>query len=248
MKLAWGAVGERFYEAGVDRGVLYVDTLPGVPWNGLLSVAEAPQGAEAKPYYLDGIKYLNRTSPEEFTATIEAYTYPQIFSECDGSALVGNGLYASQQTRKPFSLSYRTRVGNDITGVEFAYKIHLIYGATAAPSGVTNSTIGDSLEPFNFSWTLTTRPPSIVGRRPTSHFVIDSRETHPELLKQIEDILYGTLTTDARIPPIGELVYIFTAFNSSSFDAGLVGQTYYNTFDSGTPSTVHTSTINGGTA
>lgn len=174
-RLDWGATGERYYEVGVDKGVLYLGTDPGVPWNGLISVVEAPTGGEAKPYYLDGIKYLNKTTPEEFGATVEAYTYPEEFTQCDGSAYVGNGLYASQQNRRSFGLAYRTKVGNDVAGTEYAFKVHIIYDAMVSPSERTYSTITDDPEPFNFSWAVTTRPVvTELGLRPTSHFVIDS--------------------------------------------------------------------------
>ncbi len=246
-RLAWGTVGERFYEVGVDRGVLYVGAAPGVPWNGLISVTEESTGGEARGYYLDGIKYLNRAGREEFQATIEAYTYPDVFSQCDGSEEIKNGLYVTQQTRKPFGLAYRSGIGNDVQGVDHAYKLHLIYDATAAPGSKTSSTLSDSIDPFNFSWALTTRPPYVVGRKLSSHFVIDSRKVPKDLLLEIENILYGTVDTTPRIPPVDELVYLFEFFANGIFDARVVGMPYYNTFDGGQPPTaVQTSTINGG--
>lgn len=232
-RLNWGASGERFFEAGVDRGVLYVGSAEGVPWNGLISVAEAPTGGETTPYYIDGIKYYNHIDGEEFEATIEAYTYPDEFSECDGTAPIKHGLFATQQKRKSFNLAYRTKVGNDVDGMDHGYKLHLIYNAHAAPTTRANSTLGDAPEPFNFTWKLTTRPVALKGRRPTAHFVIDSREAPGEVLAQLEDILYGTEESAARVPTVPELVYIFEFFNSSFFSAGAPNELYYNTFDGG---------------
>lgn len=245
-KLSWGAVGERFYEAGVDQGVLYVGANDGVPWNGLVSVSEAPTGGDATPYYVDGVKYFNQLSSEEFEATLEAYTYPDEFAECDGTVSVSNGLSATQQKRKSFGLSYRTKVGNDLDGVDHAYKIHLIYNAYASPSGQTHSTISDSYDPFNFSWKLTTVPPAFKGSRPTAHFVVDSRETPSEVLSRIEEVLYGSASETSRLPTVPELRYIFESYNASQFDAGAVNEPYYATFDGGPPISNQTSTVDGG--
>lgn len=245
-RLMWNNVGERFYEAGVDRGVLYVDNI-GVPWNGLVSVTEEATGGDPTPYYLDGVKYLNRQTPEEFGATIEAYTYPDEFSACDGSAYVDNGLYAGQQPRKSFGLAYRSLIGNDVQGPEHGYKIHLIYDALAAPSSKTSSTLSESISPFNFTWSVSTRPSRIARRRPTSHFVIDSRKTPRNLLVQIESVLYGSSEGEPRLPSVDELVYMFENYALGVFDARVVGQPYYNTFDGGKPpTTIQTSTIDGG--
>lgn len=245
-RLSWGDPGERFFEAGVDRGVLYVDAAEGVPWNGLVSVSEAPVGGETTPFYVDGVKYSNNHTSEEFEATLEAYTYPDEFSECDGTALVANGLFATSQRRKPFGLSYRTNIGNDVDGAEHGYKIHLVYGASASPSPRSNTTMSDSVAPFNFSWKLTTKPPAFLGRRRTAHFVIDSRETPADVLAHIEDVLYGTDDTPPRLPVVPELVYIFESATATEFDAGTFIEPFYATFDAGNFAEPATSTVDGG--
>lgn len=245
-RLDWGAVGERFYETGVDRGVLYVGSGPGVPWTGLISVSEVPKGGESKPYYIDGIKYMNRSAPEEFEADIEAYTYPDEFSQCDGTLTFAYGLSATQGRRKEFNLAYRSRVGNDLEGVDHGYKIHLVYGALAEPTEQTHQTISDDSEAFNFTWHITTRPPLHTERRPMSHFIIDSRRTPPDLLALIEGILYGTDEDDSRMPVIDELFYHFNSYMTSLFYAGDPDQPYYVTFDGGIVPAAQTSTINGG--
>lgn len=245
-RITWNAAGERLFEAGIDRGVLYIKDRDGVPWNGLIAVSESPTGGEITPYYLDGIKYLNRVASEEFEATIEAYTYPEEFSECDGTKLVKNGLYAAQQAKKSFSLAYRTLVGNDVKGVDHGYKIHLVYDATAAPSERPNNTIGEDLEPLNFSWSIVTKPPTFAGLRPTAHFVIDSRETPAGLLSQIEYILYGSDDAAPRLPSVSELMFLFNEYDASIFDAGLLHETYYITFNSGIIPEAQTATIDAG--
>lgn len=208
-RIAWNAIGSRFFEAGVDRGVLYIGTSAGVPWVGLISVDENPTGGEPKPYYLDGVKYLLLSSTEEFEATIKAYTYPVEFAECDGTARVRTGLFFGQQGRKNFGFSYRTKVGNDLNGVDNAYKIHLVYNALAAPSTKSVSTFGDSPEASDFSWNLTTKSRKVSGYQSTAHVVVDSRYTHPVTLGSIEDILYGTDSGIPRLPTPEELVTIF---------------------------------------
>lgn len=207
-RIEWGSSGKRFYEAGLDRGVLYVGSLPGVAWNGLTSVNVSSTGGEAQPYYLDGIKYLNVSSPEEFQATITAYTYPDEFAVCDGSVRVRPGLFASQQRRKSFGFAYRTMVGNDLS-TEHGYKIHIVYNALAAPSGREHQTYGKTTDPGDFSWAITTRPPAMAGYTRTAHVVIDSQTTNSTTLTIIEDILYGTNIHDARLPDFDELVGIF---------------------------------------
>lgn len=210
MRLEWNAVGTRFYEAGVDQGVLYVADQPGVVWTGLTSVEEAPSGGEAKAYYIDGVKYLNIATAEEFGATINAFTYPDEFAECDGTSRVRPGLMLTQQRRKQFGLSYRTTVGNDQSPT-YGYKIHLVYNALASPSQRSHSTINESTDPSEFSWTLTTRPPVMPGFKRSSHIVIDSRDVHPARMKAVEDILYGSDLEAARLPDLAELVDIFDA-------------------------------------
>lgn len=211
-KLAWDEVGKRFYETGVDHGVLYLPNdagkyLNGVVWNGLVSVSESPSGAEANAQYADNIKYLNLYSVEEFGATIEAFTYPEEFEACDGSAEVAKGVYATQQTRKSFGLSYRTLIGNDLKGTDYGYKIHLVYGAMATPSEKSRSTVNESPEAVTFSWELTTTPmdPKVAGFKPTAHIVVDSTKTPPAKLTALEDKLYGTNTLSASLPTPDEV-------------------------------------------
>lgn len=245
-RIKWGSVGERVFEAGCDRGVLYVDGADGVPWNGLISVSESSSGGDLAEYYIDGIKYLQLLAAEEFVATIEAFTYPDEFAACDGTRPVGNGLFMTQQPRRQFGLAYRTKIGNDVKGVDLGYKIHLVYNALAAPTSRPNNTMTDSVEPFNFSWSLTTKPPSFAGYKPTAHMVIDSRDTPSELLAQIEDILYGGVGS-ARLPSVVELIFMFNSYQSSSFDAGYLTEDYFNGFDAGHVTDPQTDLISGGT-
>lgn len=212
-KLEWNTSGTRFYEAGVDRGVLYVDGKPGVPWNGLTSVNESPTGGDATPYYIDGVKYLNTPAGEQFEATITAFTYPDLFAECDGTYQPRSGLFITQQRRKSFGFSYRTKIGNDLSG-DFAYKIHIVYNALAEPSERSNQTITDESDPADFSWKITTKPPAMPGYRPTSHVVIDSRTTDHVVLELVEDILYGTEEDTARLPSWAELLGVYDAITT----------------------------------
>lgn len=208
-RLDWSTAGSRFFEAGVDRGVLYIDELAGVPWVGLISVDETVSGGDARPYYIDGVKYLNLAGAEEFEASIKAYTYPVEFGRCDGTARVRNGLFFGQQPRKSFGFSYRTMVGNDTDGSEHGYKIHLVYNALAAPSSRSISTHSESPEASEFSWELTTKSRGVAGRTPTAHVIIDSRYTNAVTLGVIEDIVYGSDTTVPRLPTPEELITIF---------------------------------------
>lgn len=209
-RLNWDVAGTRYYETGIDRGVLYVPTLNGVAWSGLTSVEESPAGGDPKPYYLDGIKYLNLSAAEEYEATINAFYSPAEFAWCDGIAPVANGLSATQQPRQSFDLCYRTILGNDLEGLDFAYKIHLVYNALAQPTQRGNKTIGDSAEPTEFSWQITTKPPPMTGYKPTAHLVIESLTSDPDILSSVEDIIYGSDTTWPRMPSQSELVDIFT--------------------------------------
>ena len=208
-KLVWDKTGERFYETGVDRGVLYpLDTstskyTPGVAWNGLTGVTESPSGAEATPIFADNIKYLNLLSAEEFGATIEAYTYPDEFAECDGSAEATVGVRIGQQDRKVFGLCYRTILGNDVSGNNLGYKLHLIYGAQASPSEKGYTTVNDSPEAITFSWEITTTPVNVTGFKPTACLTIDSTKVDPTKLKALEEILYGKDDTTPE-PPSGD--------------------------------------------
>ena len=204
-KLVWDQTGERLYETGVKKGVLYPQesngTYPkGVAWNGLTGVTETPSGAEATPLYADDIKYLNLMSTEELGGTIEAYTYPDEFAECDGSASIATGVYIGQQPRKTFGMSYVTTLGNDVESNAYGYKIHLIYGALAAPSEKAYSTINDSPEAITFSWDFSTTPVSVDGFKPTASIVIDSTKVDPIKLAALEKILYGDTEVEPRLP------------------------------------------------
>lgn len=211
--LTWDGVGQRFYETGVDRGVLYIpnngvyDT--GYAWNGLTAVTESPSGAEPTALYADNIKYLNLVSAEEFAATIEAYTYPDEFMQCDGTAQPSAGVSVAQQVRKTFGFSYRTKKGNDVDGADFGYKIHLVYGALAAPSEKAFASVNDSPEAITFSWELTTTPVPVPGLKPTALITIDSTKVSAARLKTLEDALYGTAGTTARLPMPEEVMSIF---------------------------------------
>ena len=212
-KLVWDQTGERLYETGVKKGVLYVQdsggTYPkGVVWNGLTTVTESPSGAEATPLYADDIKYLNLMSTEELGGTIEAYTYPDEFAECDGSASIATGVLIGQQPRKTFGMAYTTTLGNDVDSNAHGYKLHLIYGALASPSEKSYSTINDSPEAITFSWEFSTTPVNVAGFKPTANIVIDSTKATPEKLTALEKILYGDTETEARLPLPDEVASI----------------------------------------
>lgn len=209
-KIVWDESGKRLYETGVKNGVLYIQDETGaynkgVAWNGLTAVTESPSGAEATPLYADDIKYLELFSAEEFGATIEAYTYPEEFEACDGSASLGKGVTIGQQDRKTFGLCYRTVLGNDVKSNEYGYKLHLIYGAKAAPSEKGYQTINDSPEAITFSWEVTTTPVNVAGFKPTASVTIDSTKIDAAKLKTIEDMLYGTESVEAKLPLPDEL-------------------------------------------
>lgn len=208
-RLAWNSVGYRIYEAGVDRGVLYIGNLAGLPWSGLISVDETPVSSDIKAYYIDGIKYLQIAQAGEFEASIKAYTYPEEFSQCDGTARIRSGLFFGQQERKPFGFSYRTMVGNDVSGSNAGYKIHLVYNAIATPSPRSATTYNDSVEVSEFTWNIYTKSRPVPGYSPTAHVVIDSRSTHPITLATIEAILYGSESNVPRLLTPEELIAIF---------------------------------------
>lgn len=214
-KLTWDDTGKRLYETGVKQGVLYpIQTggvySKGVAWNGLTAVTESPSGAEATALYADDIKYLNLYSAEEFGATIEAYTYPDEFMECDGSAELAEGVSIGQQSRKTFGLCYRTTVGNDVDGSNHGYKLHLIYGAMASPSEKAYASINDSPEAITFSWEVTTTPVSVTGMKPTASITIDSTKADPDCLAALEEVLYGGESEEARLPLPNEVKTLMT--------------------------------------
>lgn len=203
-RLIWDEVGQRFFETGVKNGVLYVQDNDGsykngVVWNGLTAVTESPSGAEETPLYADDVKYLTLRSAEEFGATVEAYTYPEEFEQCDGSASIANGVTIGQQARRAFGLCYRTSVGNDIQGQNFSYKLHLIYGCTVAPSEKSYSTINDNPEAITFSWELSTVPVPVEGFSPTASLVIDASKVDKEKMQSLEDALFGDESNEAKL-------------------------------------------------
>lgn len=215
-KLTWDNTGERIFETGVKQGVLYPIQIDGkytkgVAWNGLTAVTESPSGAEATALYADDIKYLNLLSNEEFGATIEAYTYPDEFAECDGSAELATGVMIGQQKRKIFGLCYRTTIGNDVEGNDYGYKLHLVYGCLAAPSEKGYSTINDNPDAITFSWEVTTTPVNVEGFKPTSQITIDSTKAEPTKLAALEAVLYGSAETEAKLPLPDEVATLMSA-------------------------------------
>lgn len=214
-KLAWGEAGKRFYETGVSNGVLYVQQKggtygQGVAWNGLTQVSESPSGGEANPLYADNYKYLNLMSNEEFGATIEAYTYPDEWKQCDGSAELTKGVTIGQQERKSFGLCYKTIKGNDTEYNDFGYILHLIYGAKASPSEKSYASTNDSPEAITFSWEVTTTPVAVSGHKPTSVLTIDSSTIEPDKLKKLEDALFGTESTEPKLLLPDEVIALLT--------------------------------------
>ena len=217
-KLVWDKTGDRLYETGVKNGVLYIPTAgvysKGVAWNGLTAVTESPSGAEPTALYADDTKYLSLTSTEEFGATIEAYTYPDEFAACDGSAELADGVMIGQQKRSTFGLCYKTTIGNDTDGNDHGYKLHIIYGALAAPSEKAYASINDSPEAITFSWEITTTPVNVTGAKPTASLVIDSTKADPSKLAALEDILYGKdgePASEPRLPLPDEIKSLMTA-------------------------------------
>lgn len=215
-ELVWDQVGDRIYETGVDHGVLYIPDGAGaydngVAWNGLVTVTESPSGAESTPQYADNIKYLNLISAEEFGATIEAFTYPPEFAQFNGVVAPVAGVQVGQQNRRSFGLAYRSLIGNDVDGTDYGYKLHLVYGAQAAPSEKAYGTQNESPEPITFSWELTTTPVAVPGYdlKPTASLTIDSTEVDPDALANLEQILYGTVGVDPRLPLPAEVIALF---------------------------------------
>jgi hypothetical protein len=233
-RVQWDKVGEKVYQTGVDRGVLYRpdntgDYVNGYAWNGLSSVTESPTGAEANKQYADNIVYVNLRSAEEFGATLEAFTYPEQFEECDGSASPQVGVSIGQQGRATFGLSYRTLIGNDLEGTDFGYKLHLVYGATAAPSERAYATVNDSPEAITFSWEITTVPVAVTGLRPTASITIDSTKVDADALATLEDFLYGTVGTDPSLPSPDEVLALFDGTITTT--AAVTAPTYNSSTD-----------------
>lgn len=215
-KLVWDETSKRLYETGVKNCVLYVrdeaGTYPkGVAWNGVTSISESPSGAESTPLYADDIKYLNLLSAEEFGATLEAYTYPDEFAECDGSAELTKGVMLGQQKRKTFGLAYKTTLGNDTDGNDYGYKLHIIYGCTAKPSEKQYSSINDSPEAVTMSWEIETTPINVTDFKPTSYICIDSTKADPTKLATLEGMLFGTAEAEAKLPLPDEIKTTMTA-------------------------------------
>ena len=215
-KLVWDQTGQKTYETGVKQAVLYPQDSTGaypkgVAWNGVTNISEKPTGAEATALYADDIKYLNLISNEDFEASVEAYTYPEEFEKCDGSAELTPGVSISQQKRNPFGLCYKTTLGNDTEGNEHGYKLHIIYGATAAPTEKAYASINDSPEAITFSWELKTTPVNVAGHKPTACLTIDSTKVDAEKLAALEDVLYGSESKEARLPLPDEIKTIMTA-------------------------------------
>ena len=213
-KIIFDNTGEKIYETGVDHCVLYVRDgntyQTGVAWNGITAINENPSGAEATPIYADNIKYLNIVSGEDFGATIEAYTYPDEFTECDGSAEIVAGVKIGQQTRKPFALCYRTLIGNDVAGTGHGYKLHFIYNAQAAVSAKNYKTINESPEAMSFSWEISTTPEVVEGFKPTATVTVDSTKVDAQKLKALEDKIYGTESSEPTMPTISEIVSLLS--------------------------------------
>jgi hypothetical protein len=208
-RLQWDASGEHLYETGLDRGVLYVGDNAGVVWNGLVSLDEKSSGGTSDAFYIDGERYLNIAELEEFGATLTAFTYPDEFMVCDGTQPLDNGLFVMYQPRKPFGLTYRTLIGSDEAGSNLGYRIHVLYNCLAAPSERNNQTLTDSPSMMNFSWDLTALPTEMTGFRPSAHVMIDTTIAHPGAVSDAENILYGSVTSAARLPTFSELIEIF---------------------------------------
>lgn len=210
IQIQWNSPGQRTFTAGLDRGVLYPDGGSGIPWNGLTGVTETTSGGSPVPLYLDGQKYSNYPTLEEFQATLTALQYPIEFSECAGISQISTGLYLGQQPKKTFGLSYRTKLGNDLDGLSHGYILHLVYGATAESADIAHTTISTSITPVTYSWTLTTLPISFSGNRPSAHVMINSLETPAWILYTIEDMLYGSITNHPQLPSPEDLYTLFS--------------------------------------
>lgn len=209
--ITWDVDGERYYETGVDHGVLYPIDLDtgkydkGVAWNGLINVSENPSGAEASPLYADNIKYLNLMSNEEYAASIEAYTYPKEFASCNGEATIADGISIGQQTRNKFGFCYRTLIGNDVKGQDYGYKLHLVYNCLAAPSEKSYGTVNESPEAMTLNWEVSTTPVAVKNHKPTAHLIIDSTKVPTEKMVELEKMLYGDAESEPKLPTPDEV-------------------------------------------
>lgn len=208
-RIVWDKVGERIFEAGVDHGVLYTTNGEGVAWNGLISVDESPSSGDVTPYYIDGVRYVNVADRHEFSGKIEAYTYPEEFAQHDGWSFLDTGIAVDEQDRSEFGLSYRTKVGNDIDGIDHGYKIHVIYNALATPTPKDYVTDDQNVEAMTFSWSFTTIPVEVEGHAPSSHIVIDSTKAKSDVMRRFENMLYGTSSVAPKLPSLPEVVKLF---------------------------------------
>lgn len=208
-RISWHDTGKKQYAAGVDRAVLFVDGSPGVPWNGITAIDHTSTDVTEQPFYIDGVKYRTRITPGEYQGSLSAYMWPDEFDRCDGIEDLTPGFNAANQDRSPFSLSYRTLLGNDIKGLAFGYKLHFLYDLYALTTAASHSSIGDTTTPVGFTWTLTALPLRVAGFNPTAHFTVDSRKAPSAILSRIESILYGTESSVARLPTPSEIVDIF---------------------------------------
>lgn len=209
-QIVWDQVGSRTYETGVDRGVLYLPNIPGVPWNGLVTVSEAPDGGEITSYWLDGVKYLDVIGGEEYKGTIEAFTYPDEFEICQGIRSLDQGIFATAQPRQSFGLAYRSKVGNDVDGMDHGYKIHLIYNATVAPLSRDYATLSGSVDLAPLKWDIIATPAPVPGMKPTAHIIIDSRTMDAETLASVEELLYGSDQIPSHLPTVSNLINLIS--------------------------------------
>lgn len=245
-RIDWSGITKRFFEVGVDRGVLFVGSEPGVPWIGLTGVEIAASGGQEKARFLDGVKIANYSTPEQLSATIKALTHPTEFEVCDGTRHLGNGLRVKQQRRKSFAMCYRSKIGNDTDGADHAYKIHILYNLRAEPSSREHQTLNDNTDPMELSWRVSGRGARIAGILPTAHFEIDTRDVPAALLQQVEDLLYGSEGNAPTLPSPGELAFMFDSFLDLVYDAGGPLTPVFSIHDAGDIDTPVTTTIDSG--
>ena len=208
-RVVWDDPAEKFFHAGLDRGVLYPNEGPGVAWSGLIGVDEVSSGGETQGYYIDGIKHLNNIAPEEYTATVSAFSRPKEFSPCEGFSGDNNGLYFGQQKRQSFGFSYRSGVGNELVGLDYGYQIHLVYNAKTTPTTKNRKTLTNSVTPVTLTWGIVVLPVTIAGVRETAHLVLETAEIDPEVLTEVEDALYGTPSSAPYLPSPLEMISFF---------------------------------------